>query len=374
MWRRSHAATCLLMCAFGGVLAGLAGCGADPAKQALLPAVARAGASSPIGGRSVLAQGRAASSSDPFRFFVSTSFWNGSLAANAAVDPNSAQLVGQLDAEVAAEERAGNGPWINTSSYSVPIYTVPASQPLIKVRLLYHRPEPALEAAWEAVPLPPSAQPAQGSDGELVVWQPSTERMWEFWRLVHGTKGWYASWGGAIQDVSSDPGVYRPKAWPGAKTWWGASASSLSIAGGLITLEDLEQGTINHALAIAVPEVRAGEFAYPAQRSDGTSANPFSLPEGARLRLNPAVNLAQLHLPRLTLMIAQAARRYGIFVRDKGANVQFFAQDPIPTGTDPFTGAGGYFEAKSPSELLASFPWSDLEVLQLKLNKTKARS
>lgn len=35
------------------------------------------------------------------------------------------------------------------------------------------------------------------------------------------------------------------------------------IAGGLITLEDLERGEINHALAIAVPNTRAAEDGKP---------------------------------------------------------------------------------------------------------------
>jgi hypothetical protein len=35
----------------------------------------------------------------------------------------------------------------------------------------------------------------------------------------------------------------------------------LSIAGGLITLEDLEKGQLNHALAISLPNGRAGVYA-----------------------------------------------------------------------------------------------------------------
>ena len=142
----------------------------------------------------------------------------------------------------------------------------------------------------------------------------------------------------------------------------------MSIAGGLITLEDLELGQINHALAMAVPNVRAGLYASPAQRTDGTSADPLSLPEGAHLRLDPNLDLASLHLPPLTLELAEAAQRYGIFVRDRSENVAFYAQDPIPTGTEPYTGANGYFEGKSPSRLLASFPWSHLQLLKMELN------
>ncbi len=290
------------------------------------------------------------------------------MPADAQLDPSSAAVVGALDEEVAGDEQTEHGPWINTTSYSVPIYTVPADQPTVRIALGEASAAPALQSAWDAVPLPSNAQPAVGTDSVLVVWQPSADRLWEFWRLKHTKEGWQAAWGGAMQSVSTDPGVYGPEAWPGARSWWGSSASSMSIAGGLITLEDLERGQINHALAMALPNVRAGVYSLPAQREDGASTEPFSLPEGAHLRLEPGLDLAALHLPRLTLMIAEAAQRYGIFVRDKAATVSLFGQDPIPTGTEPYAGPDGYFEGKYPGELLASFPWSHLQLLQMQLH------
>jgi hypothetical protein len=76
-------------------------------------------------------------------------------------------------------------------------------------------------------------------------------------------------------------------------------------------------------------------------------------------------------LPKLTLMIAEAAQRYGIFITDRGGNVAFYAQDPIPTGTEPYRGGGGYFEGKYPDQILASFPWSQLQLLKMELHSTK---
>jgi hypothetical protein len=308
-----------------------------------------------------------ASPSSPFTFFSPSSFWNAALASNAALDPSSTQLVSAFAREVQSEEQVKSGPWINTTHASVPVYTVPASQPMVPVKLVNATDEP-LSEAWSEVPLPANAEPATGSDKDLVVWQPSSGRLWEFWRLEHGGGGWSASWGGAIRDVSSNPGVYGPEAWPGAKDGWGVSATSMSIAGGLITLEDLEAGHIDHALAIAIPNTRLGVYASPARRTDGKSTEATSIPEGAHLRLEPGLDLASLHLPKLTLMMAEAAQRYGIVVRDTAPNISFYAQDPIPTGTEPYKGAGGYFEGKEPDELLASFPWSHLQLLKMSLH------
>jgi hypothetical protein len=304
----------------------------------------------------------------PFRFFSSASVWNARAPADAPLSPRSAELVKAL------VSRAQASAFINTTAWSVPIYTVPHDQPTVEVSIdkanVSRNP---LQAAWDRVPLPSEAQPARGTDKQLVVWQPSTDKMFEFWAFEHTASGPVAQWGGAMSGVSKSPGFYDRDAWRGAQSSWGASGSSLPLVGGLITLEDLEMGQINHALAIAIPYPRAGVYAEPAQRTDGSSGEPDSLPEGAHLRLDPSLKLGPLRLPRLTLMIAEAAQRYGIIVRDTGANVAFYAQDPTPTGANPYAGADGYFEGKSPQRLLASFPWRELQVLRMRLRSIHPR-
>lgn len=274
--------------------------------------------------------------------------------------------------EIAAEAKAGDGPAINTTKWSVPIYVVPADQPTVRVKLesAGSWPNTTLQTAWGAVPLPSNAKPAEGTDGHLAVWQPSTDRLWEFWRMAHGSEGWSAVWGGAMQEVSLDSGVYGTEAWPGAEPWWGGWASSLPLVGGLITLEDLKAGKINHALLMGIPHVRAGVYASPAQRTDGSASEALALPEGAHLRLEPSLDLASLHLPHLTLMLAEAAQRYGIYVGAGSGVVNFYGQDPIPTGTEPYGGSSGFFEGKSSKQLLASFPWSHLQLLKMELHSS----
>jgi hypothetical protein len=305
----------------------------------------------------------------PFRFFAPTSFWNTLVPSNAPLDPSSSEVMKDLNAELQHAKETGIGPktTIETTSYSVPVYTVPANQPLVRVALNNPTSIPALVQAWSAVPLPANPKAAAGSDGFLTVWQPSTDKLWEFWRFGHGTEGWYAGFGGAMEKVSSNPGVYGPEAWPGARYGWGASSCSMSLLGGLITLEDLERGEINHAVMLSVAKARAGVYSLPARRTDGASTDPSSLPEGAHLRIEPKLDLASLHLPRLTFMIAQAAQRYGMFVCLRGTNVAFYGQDPTPTGTNPYAGPSGYFEGKPPEEILSSFPWNHVQLLKMEL-------
>jgi len=355
--RLSRLPIALVLLLLGAVLA--AGCSAESADE--MAAAKAVGSHRQIGIE-------AAVPVKPLRFFSPKSFWNTPIAGEAALDPASEPIVAALVAQVQRELKAHEGPGISTTSYGVPIYTVPRDQPTVRVELKSARPAPALQSAWQEVPLPNGARAAGGTDATLVLWQPGTDRLWEFWRLRHGASGWEASWGGAMQHVSAKPGVYGPGAWPGAKTWWGSSASSLSIAGGVISVEDLRQGEINHALAIAVPHVRAAVYASPARRTDGTSTGRYALPEGAHLRLDPGLDLATLALPPTTRLIAEAAQRYGIFVRDGARVTHFFAQDPVNLGVDPYAGPDGFFEGHYPGELLASFPWDHLQLLPMTLH------
>ncbi len=349
---RAPALVLLLFLGLAALLVG--GCGADRLRET----------------EATAAEGPPAPPPEHFRFFSPTSFWNSAVDRPLALDPDSAALAGALAAEVRRELDAGEGPSISTTSYGVPVYTVPADQPTVRVALRSPTPAPALQAAFDAVPLPPDARASQGTDANLVVYQPARDRLWEFWRLRRGPEGPEASWGGAMRHVSTNPGVYGPQAWPGAQPWWGSSASSLSIAGGLIRLEDLRRGYVNHALALAVPAVRAGVYSLPARRSDGQSEDPLALPEGAHLRLDPELDLASLKMPPLTRLIAEAAQRYGIFVRDGAGVVHFFGEDPVTVAPEnPYAGMSGYFEGRYPGQLLASFPWENLQVLPLQLRE-----
>jgi hypothetical protein len=197
----------------------------------------------------------------------------------------------------------------------------------------------------------------------MTVWQPSTDELWEFWQARRAADGWHASWGGAIKHVSKSPGYYTATAWPGATRSWGATASSLPVIGGTMTIDELRRGSIKHALAVAMPAPRAGVFSWPAQRTDGTGG-ASTLPEGARLRLDPTLDLKTLHLLRLVLMMAQAAQRYGVVVRDQThKGISFFAQDPQGQ-PNPY---GRLFAKQTPLQLLAKFPWDRLQVVRMRL-------
>jgi hypothetical protein len=301
--------------------------------------------------------------------FAADSFWNRPLPPDAPLDPSSLVMVNALRHEVARERQADIGPWIQTTYYSTPVYVVSRRTKKRRVKL-DAPPEPytaTLRTAFEKVPIPRRMRPATGTDGHVTIIQPSRDRMWEMWRARRASDGWHAAWGGAMKRVSQSPGYFTPEAWRGAQHNWGATATSLPVVGGTMLISELERGQIDHALAMALPDARAGVFAWPAQRSDGRGP-PTLLPQGARLRLDPALDIDALGLPPLTRMMAEAAQRYGIVVRDRTKNaIGFFAEDPTPLGYDPYAGPDGFFGGRRPNEVLERFPWDRLQLLRMTL-------
>ncbi|MCW3062880.1 MAG: hypothetical protein JWN32_52 [Solirubrobacterales bacterium] len=284
------------------------------------------------------------------RFFDPGGVWNAALSPSAALTPDSDSLVATLRYAVQHW-----GAWINTTAYSAPVYVVPANLATSRVALRNGGP-PGMADQLSAVPLPAGTRPADGTDQQLVVYQPSTDTMWEFWQLRWTSTGWVTGYGGRMRPVSTNTGIFP--------TGFGATVTSLPLLGGMMTINELQAGRIDHALAFAMPYPRAGVFVWPAQRTDGDGP-ASSVPEGTRFRLPANLDIAALNLPPMTAMIAKAVQRYGMILRDKGGSFAFYGQDPrtytqagLP---DPYTAMYGGLR---PDQLLASFPWDKLQAIQ----------
>lgn len=285
--------------------------------------------------------------------FSRSSFWNRPLGPHVRLARDSRALVGEVVRQVRDYH-----PWMNTTSYSVPVYVVRRREPTVHVTLDTWGPD--LQQELDAVPVPPDARPATGTDASMTVWQPSTNRMWEFWRMYRKGRRWHARWGGEMDDVSTNPGYFSHV---GQTDNWGATATGLPLLGGLVTFADLRRGRINHALAVSLVETEREDWAWPAQRTDGYTWTPgiTAIPEGMRFRLNPHLKLGRLHLPKIDRMLARAAQKYGMVVRDKGGAVDFYGQDPVTRPSDPWPAAFGH---QWPDKVLALFPWSHLQALR----------
>jgi hypothetical protein len=296
---------------------------------------------------------------DCARFFHKRAFWN-TPVTDAELDPASPDIVAELLRQIDESRNDGMPPSVNTNAYAAPLVTVPAGQPRVRVKL--DQPPnyaPDLATAFASVPVPPHTRAAPGTDQNLVVWQPATDTLWEFWRFRPDGNGWQASWGGRLDEVSTGPAVYE-----GGRRTWGATASSLPLAGGVITPRELRRGQIDHALGVGIPQARRNAYALPAQRTDGESACRFAPPEGARFRLDPAVDVESLDLPPAAKTIAHAVQRYGMIVGDQSGAVAFAAQGTRGMESDPYP---ELFGGLTPWDLIARFPWSRLQLVRMDL-------
>jgi hypothetical protein len=283
------------------------------------------------------------------------SVWNKKLSATAPLSSKSSTYVGTLRDAVAT-----SGSYINARQYSVPITTVPLTQPL--VRMQSDQNHVGFQSMIDLVPIPADARPAPGTDGHLVVWQPATKTMWEFWRASKDANGvWHAKWGGRVTGLDTTLGFF-------SGCCYGATATGLHLTGGLMTIQEQADGVINHALALAIPNPSTS-YVFPAQRTDeaGNSTAPDAIPAGTRFRLPASLNIEALKLNRQAKMMAYAAQKYGMIVRDRAGTVAFFGEDPQEyaraNGFDPYA---YLFGTASPSDrgLLAQFPWSKLQVVR----------
>ncbi|HSI44138.1 MAG TPA: DUF4124 domain-containing protein [Methylotenera sp.] len=295
--------------------------------------------------------------------FASTSFWYKPIPTSVTLHWNSANFVKEF---IRQKVKYYNNVNINTNSYSSPVYIATSSTPTKKVGFYDCQKkgwtDATLMSMLSAVPIPSVAKQASGTDGELTVYQPSTNTLWELWVAKKDAYGrWTACWGGKLPGTAYSQGIFSKN--------YGTTASGLPFIGGQITAEELSRGEIKHVIGISLVEIeKFSIYSWPANRSDGYNPNnvPNRIAEGQRFRLNPSVNVDALPMTRAGKIIAKAAQKYGFVVWDKAGSVGIRAQN-VDSYTmlgkpNPYPALYGY---KQSYQVLAGFPWDKLQFLPM---------
>lgn len=276
--------------------------------------------------------------------FAPSSPFNTKVPTGATVDSKSASMI--------ARAARDNAMYANVGEFGIPIYTgsSTSAEKTVTVRCTITEWGPCPFDGYQ-IPIPVGAKPAPGSDGAMVIIDTATRRVYEMWQAKASGRNWTASFG-AVGDLDG-------MGWGGAGT--GAGASRL---GGVIRMTEVANGLIPHALAIQVDNACSGVFRAPAVKTDGKSSRPDCIPEGARIRLDPSVNLAALPLTPIERAVGRALQDYGAFVVDQGgaALSVSFELDPRANSStvgNTYQGAGLHWDYDSMSGL----PYSRLQVL-----------
>ncbi len=206
------------------------------------------------------------------------------------------------------------------------------------------------------VPLPagtvrPNGPQDIGADGHLVLYNPDTFEEYDFWQATTVRDAQCASSGGglegnAILEAGAIDFFDVRESGSNPDTLSSAHAVGTALLAGLILPEDVQGGSIDHALAFALPGLRnlsadpteplASDYYYPASttETDYFSVNPYHMAAGQRVRLkstivddNGDIIDEARDLAPITQMFLTALRIYGAYPIDGADGFTFYAED-----------------------------------------------
>lgn len=255
-----------------------------------------------------------------WRPFTDASPWNTPIAADAPMRSDSAALIDHL-----STSSAWPGLSVSIDPWSVPLYYVDSSVPLVPVHAGLSNEGAPHTFMW---PVPADAEPAPELDGHLLLVDRATGRSYDFYQASRAGGGGWECTLCATSDLNGS-GVRPPKGGP--TPWYeshGSRACGFPLAAGLVRVEEIRAGRIEHALVLGYPGIRQRWFTSPA--STGHPANGIVSPDrgipcGGRVQLDPSLDLGSLGLSPAARVIARALQEYGAYVGDFSGSINVYA-------------------------------------------------
>jgi hypothetical protein len=289
------------------------------------------------------------------RPYTAGSAWNTPIAAGAAADPHSAQLIAGL------APHDGGRVTSDPDQYTFPVYFADASTPRYNVPCRAYRctvvsPSGTTTSdVLTGVPIPLGARPAAGSDAQMIIIDPASGTEWDVWQ---------ASFDGATWSVSNGS-VYNIN-WDAMPTRYGSRGAGLPYYAGLIRPWEIAAGRIDHALAFAYPAPASGRCVWPASKTDGNTGGDGAIPEGARLQLDPNLtdaDFAAMGLNRTGMIIAHALQQYGMILIDHAGRPKIYVENLLVNPAAGYSWADPAIALNSTT--VAAIPHTAFRVLDL---------
>ncbi len=299
----------------------------------VLAVVAAIGLIAPVTSPATAAPGYTQTSGVPFE---ADGPFTAPIPANPDIDPKSAGMLAPLT--------GGTCCIANLYAYGIPIYHATWSDPLYNVNCT---------KPWGPCPfdhpvrVPAGAAPHTGSDKAMVIIDWTNNTSYEFWLVTSIGNGQInTGWGGYTDIHGTGNGV-------------NSTGAEISRIAGVVRTHEIANGHIPHPLVFSTTTSCDVEFRWPATKTDGWSTDPYCLPEGARIQLDPSINVDAI--PGISAgekTVAKALQTYGAYNIDNGGAPMAFSFE-TPTGSDPYPGAGFGWDWYYMSKI----PWGSMRVL-----------
>jgi hypothetical protein len=268
------------------------------------------------------------------RFFSDDSFWNQPIPANAEVDPRTDRWIKLLETEPTKLNFL-----VNCEQWTIPVYEVNRTTPLVKIGLLALSPEEQTHwhtnrthfghgQGFDLVPMPHTATPDPQMDSHLALVDWEQNLVWDMWSLSRNPDGTWKSATGMVY-AANGPGVFST-AELGVRDgesvhFHGPSrAAGVPAVAGLIMYDEVMAGEIRHKIAAASRFCAYKEFVFPAAWTDGFTEG--GIPEGTLLQLDPNLDLAQFKLTREERIVCVAMQKYGMVLVDIAEGQPVYAE------------------------------------------------
>jgi hypothetical protein len=288
-----------------------------------------------------------------FRAFDRESYWNSPLPADAPVDPNSDAIIAWLkrDNDPDHIKLGGTGP---TGRWGMPIYWAGRGDPTWNVRNTCSQKQPG---EFDKVRIPVHASPDPTSDAAMTVFDRRRGLVYGFHKAHFDTQRqeWGAC-GGTVYYLSSLGLDGRLSDSDERRNFGHRGFPPPSYA---VRLDEVQAGSINHVLKIAVATTRC-QHVFPAVGDECGTTAADAPPEGTRIRIKPSVNLEQVRLSPAARVIATALQRYGAVIGDQsGGSPVLKLENTVAEGR------GQRWKGRLTTDALAGIPLGLFEVIKL---------
>jgi hypothetical protein len=272
---------------------------------------------------------------------------NQPLPASPAIDPNSAEIVANLNS---GQHNA------DLSEFGTTVADTANANTVVRLHCTEAWGTCSLEGKTLAVNT--AWRPSWGSDHALVVVDRSARKVYDLWQVATTSSGTIAtgsgtlssSWGGV---TSLDGNGQNP----------GATGSNLSHLFGMVRL--FEMRNVPASPATAIPHAlhfssrfTCPTYRYPATKSDGSTPG-FCIPEGARVFLDSSADCAAV-TPAGSEAVCYALQRYGAYDTDTGGSpfAMGFEGDGLNDVPTVYSNAGFGWDYYNMNDI----PWSHLHM------------